>query len=156
MNEENVQPPIALHDQKDQQQENEARTPETPPVLKQRADISGGYTKSILLNGYASGLLTHVKHKPRGKPSDVWNRGIFALSKSDGTIIPDWYICKRDDCNQMFNKKLSQGNSSLRDHLAQHDKKSEQRFTLSYDQMISALERAAISGDSYGVEAEGN
>lgn len=140
----------------------------TPP---KKADFAGGYNKLSLQTSYKSGLILHTKCKPRGKPSDVWDRGFYALALLNGSIIPDWYICKRDDCDEILNVKLSQGNKRLRDHLRQHDKstetekenkdehkeehkeehKDEQFFMVSYDQMLSALERSCKIGDSYGL-----
>lgn len=126
---------------------------EKPAPKKEKEDITGGWSQTTLLNSYLSGVIKHEVYKPRGKPSDVWQRGLYALYKLDGSIIPDWYICKHNDCNQLFNLKLSKGNSRLRDHLAQHDKEAGkvEVFSLSYDQMVSVLQRSNIVGDAYGI-----
>lgn len=123
-----------------------------------KADISGGWTDLTLRNSYLAGALKHAVYKPRGKPSDVWTRGIFAIYKADDAIVPDWYICKRkdemmNDCNQLFNIKLRDGNSRLREHCDKHDQKENQEkfFRISYDQMVSALDKANLFGDNYGV-----
>lgn len=126
------------------------------PDKKEREDISGGYTKSNLINSYASGIVKHGKFKPRGKPSNVWDRGIYALYKTDDSIISNWYICKRTECNEFFNMKLSQGNKRLREHLAQHDKDDEKSepspsFTVTWEQFYKALNRANTLGDSHGL-----
>lgn len=123
-----------------------------------KEDISGGWTNMTLFNSYLGGALKHDVYKPRGKGSDVWARGINAIYKADNTIVPDWYICKRmnaemNDCNQLFNLKLRQGNSRLREHCDKHDQegKQEKLFQVSYEQMISALDKANLVGDSYGI-----
>lgn len=124
-------------------------------------DISGGWTKATILSSYLAGALTHIAFKPRGKASDVWKRGLNAVCKADNTIIDNWYICKRIDeekkeCNELFNLKLSRGNIRLRTHCDKHDqrekdKEEEKRFLISYDEMVSALDKANEVGDSYGL-----
>lgn len=123
-----------------------------------KPDISGGWTKTAMLSAYLAGALKHAIYKPRGKPSDVWGRGMYAVCRADNTVVENWYICKRMNdqknyCNELFNLKLSHGNSRLREHCDKHDKdeKQEKCFMVSYDQMISALEKANLLGDSCGL-----
>lgn len=79
---------------------------------------------------------------------------MHAICKADNTLIENWFIC-----NELFNLKLSSGNSRLREHCEKHDKQQKQDkeqmkdklFLLSYDRIISALNKANLLGDSYGV-----
>lgn len=130
-----------------------------PQAATSKPDISAGWTKTTILSAYLSGALKHAIFKPRGKPSNVWERGMHAVCKTDNTVIENWYICKRqnskqEDCNELFNLKLSHGNKRLREHCEKHeidDEKQEKYFSVSYEQMISALDKANLLGDSYGL-----
>lgn len=139
---------------------NQLQATTSQEITKNRSkpDISGGWTKTAMLSSYLAGALKHAVYKPRGKPSNVWERGMHAVCKADNTVIENWYICKRKndkekDCNDLFNLKLSHGNSRLREHCEKHDKdtKQDKLFLVSYDQMISALDKANLLGDSYGL-----
>lgn len=126
-----------------------------------KSDISGGWTNMTLMKSYLCGALKHAVYKPRGKPSDVWQRGIHAIHLADDTVIENWYICKRkdtnqNDCNRLFNLKLRHGNKSLREHCEKHDrneaeKQDEKYFLVSYEQMVNALDKSNLVGDSYGL-----
>lgn len=77
-----------------------------------KPDISSGWTKTGILGSYLAGALKDTIYKPRGKPSDVWQRGMHAVCKADNTLIENWYICKRmnqkqEVCNELFNLQLS-------------------------------------------------
>lgn len=64
----------------------EKTTSKTP---SKKPDFTGGFNKLSLQTSYKSGLILHTKCKPRGKPSDVWDRGFYALALLNGSIIPD-------------------------------------------------------------------